>query len=350
MNIPDMDKYLVNEESPLRVALEKINRLPDSLTLFVENDDGRVAGTLTDGDVRRGLLKGFTLDDPIKMFMYRSFSSLDETSFTLSEVDQIRERRIRLLPLLDKNHKIKRLADMSKLRSLLPLEAVLMAGGRGERLRPLTDHVPKPLLKAGDKPIIEHTIDHLKSFGINRFHIAVNYKGEMIKDYFKDGKDWGVDITYLNETSPLGTLGAARLIDHFIFPTTLVMNADILTNIDLEDFYRDFVQQEADMAVASVPYKVNMPFAVLQTSQNRVISFQEKPQFTYYTNGGIYLLRSQLISRIESGQAYHATDLMDNLLARDEKLIQYPIHGFWMDIGRPEDFEKAQKEIKHIKF
>ncbi|MDD2526736.1 MAG: nucleotidyltransferase family protein [Lentimicrobiaceae bacterium] len=350
MNVMEMNKHLVNEDVPLRLALEQLNRVPDSLTLFVKNQEEQIVGTLTDGDVRRGLLEGFTLEDAVGKFMFHAFSFLNESSFTLAEVDRIRERRIKLLPVLDDTRKIVRLADMSRLRSLLPLEVVLMAGGRGERLRPLTDNTPKPLLKVGDKPIIAHTIDHLRSFGITRFHIALNYKGEMIRDYFKDGSEREINISYLNETAPLGTLGATRLIQDFSFPTVLVMNADILTNIDVEDFYRDFIQQEADMSVASVPYKVNMPFAVLETSQSRVISFQEKPQFTYYTNGGIYLLRPELISRIEPGQAYQATDLMDNLLARNEKLIQYPLHGVWMDIGRKEDFDKAQEEIKHLKF
>jgi dTDP-glucose pyrophosphorylase len=350
MSVLEMDKHLVNDDIPLRMALEKLNLVPDSLTLFVKNSEGQILGTLTDGDVRRGLLKGFTLEDAVGKFMFHSFSYLKESSFTLAEVDSIRERRIKLVPILDENRKIVRLADLSRLRSLLPIEVVLMAGGRGERLRPLTDNTPKPLLKVGDKPIIAHTIDHLKSFGITRFHIALNYKGEMIRNYFNDGSERGITIFYLNEKAPLGTLGATRLIEHFTFPTVLVMNADILTNLDVEDFYRDFIGQQADMSVASVPYKVNMPFAVLETSQSRVISFQEKPQYTYYTNGGIYLLKPELISRIEPGQAYHTTDLMDNLLDRGEKLIQYPIHGVWMDIGRKEDFDKAQEEIKHLKF
>lgn len=350
MNVLEMDKHLVNEDMPLRRALEQLNRVPDSLTLFVKNNEGQILGTLTDGDVRRGLLKGFTLDNTVRKFMFHSFSYLKESSFTLAEVDRIRERRIKLVPILDEERKIVRLADMSRMRSLLPLEVVLMAGGRGERLRPLTDNTPKPMLKVGEKPIIEHTIDHLRSYGITRFHIALNYKGEMIRDYFKDGSDRGIAISYLNEAAPLGTLGAIRLIDKFTFASLLVMNADILTNIDVEDFYRDFMLQQADMSVASVPYKVNMPFAVLETSHSRVISFQEKPQYTYYTNGGIYLLKPELISRIETGQAYHATDLMDSLLANGEKLIQYPIHGVWMDIGRKEDFDKAQEEIKHLKF
>lgn len=345
-----IDKHVIQANSPLRLALEKLNNVPDNLTLFVVNEAQQLVGTLTDGDVRRGLLGGNELDDQTGKFMFRDFRFLKQNDFTLTQVKELREKRIKLVPVLDQDNRIIRLADLSRSRSLLPLEALLMAGGRGERLRPLTDSIPKPLLKVGDKPILEHNLDHLASFGIDRFHIAINYLGEMISDYFGDGSRKNVSIGYIHEKRPLGTLGAAALISDFAYENILVMNADILTNIDLEDFFSDFEEHQALMSVASVPYKVNMPFAVLETMQNRVMSFREKPQYTYYTSGGLYLIRRSLISRIPLESTFHATDLMDNILSNNETLIQYPIHGVWMDIGRKEDYEKAQEEIKHIRF
>ena len=350
MNLQLFEKHIISTNHPLKLALEKLNNVPDNLTLFVLNEEEQLVGTLTDGDVRRGLLSGLTLDDASGKFMFREFRYLKQRDFTLSQVKELREKRIKLVPVLDESKRIVRIADLGMTRSMLPLEAVLMAGGKGERLRPLTDNTPKPLLKVGNKPILEHNIDHLASFGIDRFHIAINYLGSMISDYFGDGSSKNININYINEKRPLGTLGAAALIDNFFYENILVMNADILTNIDLEDFFNDFEQQEAMMSVASVPYKVNMPFAVLETQQNRVLSFREKPQYTYYTNAGIYLIKRLLTNRIPLETMYHSTDLMDNLLANSEKLVQYPIHGVWMDIGRKEDFEKAQEEIKHIRF
>jgi len=350
MNSQLIDKHTIPASTPLRLALEKLNNVPDNLTLFVLNEEQQLVGTLTDGDVRRGLLTGLELGDQTGKFMFREFRFLKQHSFTLNQVKDLRDRRIKMVPVLDNQNRIVRLADLAGTRSLLPLEAILMAGGRGERLRPLTDHTPKPLLKVGDKPILEHNLDHLASFGIDRFHIAINYLGSMISDYFSDGSAKNISISYLNEKQPLGTLGAASMISSFAYENILVMNADILTNIDLEDFFNDFEEQQALMSVASVPYKVNMPFAVLETRQNRVLSFREKPQYTYYTSGGLYLMKRSLISRIPLESMYHATDLMDNILSNDEKLVQYPIHGVWMDIGRREDFDKAQEEIKHIRF
>lgn len=350
MNLQLIEKHTIPANTPLRPALEKLNNVPDNLTLFVLNEDKQLVGTLTDGDVRRGLLSGLNLDDQTGKFMFREFRFLKNNSFTLTQVKELRNRRIKMVPVLDEQNRIVRLADLASARSLLPIEALLMAGGRGERLRPLTDHTPKPLLKIGDKPILEHNLDHLASFGIDRFHIAINYLGGMISDYFGDGSSKDISINYIHEKRPLGTLGAAALIGNFAYENLLVMNADILTNIDLEDFFNDFEEQQALMSVASVPYKVNMPFAVLETQQNRVLSFREKPQYTYYTSGGLYLMKRSLISRIPLESMYHATDLMDNILVNDEKLVQYPIHGVWMDIGRKEDFDKAQEEIKHIRF
>jgi NDP-sugar pyrophosphorylase family protein len=263
---------------------------------------------------------------------------------------ELREKRIKMVPLLDGEQRIVRLADLAHLRSLLPLNVLIMAGGRGERLRPLTDNLPKPMLKVGDKPVLEHNIDHLINYGLSHLHISVNYLGNKIMDYFGDGSEKGISIEYVKETKRQGTLGALSMIDNLAYEHILVMNADVLTNIDLEDFFFEYEKQQADMAVASVPYKVNMPFAVLQTDQNRVLSFHEKPQYTYYTNAGIYLINKKLKSRIPQESVYDATDLMDNLLANDEKIIQYPIHGFWMDLGRKEDFDKAQEEIKHMRF
>lgn len=350
MNLALIEKHTIADNLPLKQALEKLNNVPDNLTLFVLNSQQQLVGTLTDGDVRRGLLNGLSLDDQAGRFMFQGFRFLKQFDFSLAQVKELREKRIKMVPVLDENHRIVRLADLNGSRSLLPLDAVMMAGGKGERLRPLTEKMPKPLLKVGDKPILEHNIDHLASFGIERFFIAVNYLGDMIKDYFGDGSSKGIQIEYINESRPLGTLGAVSTVGNFAYNNLLVMNADILSDINIEDFFNDFEQQNAMMSVASVPYKVNMPFAVLETQQNRVLSFREKPQYTYYTNAGIYLMRRSLIKRIPLETMYHATDLMDNLLSNGEGLVQYPIHGVWMDIGRKEDFEKAQEEIKHIRF
>lgn len=348
MNSTLIEKQIVNQNQPLKIALEKLNNVPDNLTLFVLDDDYRLVGSLTDGDIRRGLLKGLTLEDNLSLFMFRQFKYIIQNSFTLAQIKELKDKRIRLVPMVDGEMHIIRMIDLVKFKSILPLDVVIMAGGKGERLRPLTDNLPKPLLKIGDKPILEHNLQHLIDYGINSFFISVNYLGSMISDYFGNGDSYDIHIQYIKEEQPLGTIGSAALINNFQYDNILIMNADVLTNIDLEDFFNEFIEQQAMMSVASVPYKVNMPFAVLETAENRILAFSEKPEYTYYTNAGIYLLKRAMISRIPKNTMYHATDLMQDLLNKNEKLTQYSMHGFWMDIGRKEDFQRAQTEIKHL--
>ncbi len=348
MNTELIKRHTIRLDQSLKRALEMLNNVPENLTLFVVNNDDQLVGSLTDGDIRRGLLNGLAVDDTVEMFMHKQFKFIRQNIFTLNQIKELRERKIELVPMVDESMHIVRLVDLIKSKSILPIEVIIMAGGKGERLKPLTEYTPKPLLKVGDKPILEHNLLHLASYGIDRVHISVNYLGGMIKDYFGNGEQLGMNIRYIEENKPLGTLGSAALVSDIKYEHVLVMNADVLTNIDFEDFFSEFILTNAIMSVASVPYKVSMPFAVLETSDNRVLSFSEKPEYTYYTNAGIYLLRKELLSRIPVQAVYHATDLMQDIINRNEKLTQYSIRGFWMDIGRKEDFEKAQIEVRHL--
>jgi dTDP-glucose pyrophosphorylase len=350
MNTNKVQEQLIHQKEPVKSALNQLNELPDTLTLFVVNDSKQLVGTLTDGDVRRGLLGGLSLGDSTDKFMFRNFRFIRKKGFSLTDIEHFRERRIKLIPQLDDQNRIIRIIDLNKQHSVLPLDVVIMAGGRGDRMRPLTDSLPKPLLKIGDKPILEHNIDRLIEFGLDDFHIAVKYLGEQIEDYFGDGSDKSINIDYIRESTPLGTIGAVGLVEGFSSEHVLIMNSDVLTNIDYEDFYKNFVEEDASMAVASIPYKVNMPFAVLETEGSRILSFREKPVYTHYTSAGIYLVKRELLSMIPGGQHFHATELMDAVIAEGKKLIHFPILGYWIDIGRMEDFERAKQEFKHIKF
>lgn len=343
-----IEKHTINQDQPLKEALTRLNEIPDNLTLFVLDEQKKLVGALTDGDIRRGLLKGYGVDEPVSNFMFTQFKYIIQHNFTLAQVKELKVKRIKMVPVVDDSMRIIRLVDLGKLKSLLPLDVIIMAGGRGERLKPLTDTAPKPLLTVGDKPILEHNLRHLANYGISNFFITINYLGQMIIDYFGDGSHLDIDIEYINENQPLGTLGAAALIRNLKHDNVLVMNADVLTNIDIEDFFSEFIEEQSLMSVASVPYKVNMPFAVLETAENRVLSFSEKPEYTYYTNAGIYLIKRELLERVPQNIMYHSTDLMQDILDKGEKLTRYSMHGFWMDIGRKEDYYKAQQEIKHL--
>jgi NDP-sugar pyrophosphorylase family protein len=225
-----------------------------------------------------------------------------------------------------------------------------MAGGRGTRLKPLTDDTPKPLLNIADKPIIEHNIDRLISYGIDDFWLSINYLGDQLMDYFKNGEIKGVHINYVTEDRPLGTVGAVRAIKNLQHDTVLITNSDILTNLDYEDFYKDFIQSDADLSVVTIPYEVLIPYAVLDTEKEWVKSFKEKPTYTYYSNGGIYLIKKDLLNLIPEDEFFNATDLMEELIKQNKNVKSYPLRGYWLDIGKHEDFKKAQEDFKHIKF
>ena len=294
----DFSKQLITQNAPIKDALEKINKVPQNLTLFVLNEEDQLVGTLTDGDIRRGFLRELSLTDTVEQFMSRKFHSLKLDNLSTYQIKEIKKSKIQLVPVIDKESRICKVIDFHQIKSILPIEAVLMAGGSGIRLRPLTDHMPKPLIPVGNKPIIEHNIDRLISYGVDNFHITIKYLGQQIIDFLGDGSDKDINISYIDETIPLGTIGSVSRIKKFKFNDVLIMNSDLFTNIDFEEFYQAFIDEKADMAVASVPYNVNVPYAVLEKESNKITSFKEKPTFTYYSNAGIYLIKKEYLKLI----------------------------------------------------
>jgi dTDP-glucose pyrophosphorylase len=346
-----VSKHIININESARDALRKLSSMPDnsSLTLFVIDQNELLKGTVTDGDIRRGLLNNLEISQSIGLFMNSDFRFIKNSSYNSLMLKKFRIEGLSLIPILDNNNKLLEIIDLKKRKASLPITALLMAGGKGERLKPLTDKIPKPMLMIGDKPIIEHNIDRLISFGVKHFFISVRYLKESIINYLGDGSSKGVSISYIEETDPLGTIGAISKIEKIGHEDLLVMNSDILTNIDFEDFYTSYKLQNSEMMLASIPYVVAVPYAVLKTENQFVKNFEEKPNYTYYSNGGIYLMKFNLKNKLVKGQFCNATDLMEILIQeKDESLTHYPILGYWLDIGRHSDYMKAQDDIKHI--
>lgn len=229
------------------------------------------------------------------------------------------------------------------------LDVVIMAGGEGKRLMPLTKHTPKPLLKVGNKPIIEYSTDLLASYGIKHITITVNYLSEQIITYFKENNKHRIDFTYVKEDKPLGTIGPLKLIKNFKSDFILIINADLLTNVDLNEIFNNLLSKEGDALMATVPYKVDVPHGVVETKAGYVIDLKEKPSYTFYSNAGIYIFKKEYLDFIPENTFFNATDLIEVLLAKGKKIINYPILNYWLDIGKHEDFEKAQEDIKHLK-
>lgn len=341
-----LNQVLYQEDNCL-IALKKLDLEKSNQTLFILDEKDKLIGTLTDGDIRRGLIKGLTIESPISLFCYRNYSFING-AINVKDIHRLKKDGIKLLPKLTSDGKIEKVYDLSKLNSILPVHAIIMAGGRGERLRPLTDKTPKPMLLLGNKPIIEHNIDLLISYGIETITISVRYFADQIMNYFGTGQNKGIKIDYIEEEKPLGTLGCLSLLPKIDQDSVLVLNSDIFTNINLEDFYLSFFNENAQMAVASIPYSVDIPYAIMELQDNNIISFKEKPKNTYYANAGIYLIKKENLALIPKNLFFNATDLMDNLMANNGKLIHSPITGYWIDIGKHDDYNKAKEIIRHL--
>jgi dTDP-glucose pyrophosphorylase/mRNA-degrading endonuclease RelE of RelBE toxin-antitoxin system len=342
--------HLILSGSTLKQALLLLNKLSLDAILFVVNSDDKLIGALTDGDVRRGLLKGFTVNSFIDDIIQKDSKYITKGENNLKKIIEYREGDFRIVPIVDENHKVVNIINFRKIKSYLPIDAVIMAGGRGHRLKPWTDTTPKPLLKVGGKAIMEHNLDRLVLYGIDDFWVSVNYLGELIENHFGKGTDKNIKIEYVREDESLGTIGAVSKIKNFKHDYVLITNSDLLTNIDYEQFYLEFISQDADLAVLTIPYQVSIPYAVLETSNGAIKSFKEKPTYTYYSNGGIYLIKKEMLKYIPINTFFNATDLIEVLIKNDLKVISFPFSGYWIDIGKHDDFQKAQIDIKNIKF
>jgi dTDP-glucose pyrophosphorylase/CBS domain-containing protein len=346
----DVTKHLIGPHATIHDAMREINQLEKQMILFVVDEDAHLIGTLTDGDIRRALVENPLLEQEVSAIMNRNYRFIYSGELYIDDLSDIRRQGITLVPMLNHSKSIVEVLDLENTRSLLPVHAVLMAGGIGKRMLPLTETIPKPLLKVGGKHIIQYNLEHLARYGVKRMTISVGYLAEKIKKVFGDGSQFGWEISYVEEKEPLGTIGALAMVGSFSNDNLLVMNSDLLTNINFEDFYREFIGQSAAMAMATVPYRVRVPYGVLETQQNQITRFQEKPDYVYQSNAGIYLLRRQYVSLIPEGKVFNATDMMEVLVAKGEKVISYPILSYWLDIGRPEDFDKAGEDVRNIHF
>jgi dTDP-glucose pyrophosphorylase len=347
----NIQRHVIYEHQSVIDALIKLNDLKVDPILIVADKNLKLLGSLTDGDLRRGFINGLTFDNQIIEYIQPNPLFIYEDELHLADINDLRKRNFIVIPVLNREHIIVDMLNLTRVQSLIPADVVIMAGGRGQRLMPLTENTPKPMLLVGEKPILEHNIDRLAKFGIKNICISVNYLAQNIIDYFRDGASKGLSIQYVHEDKPLGTLGSVKLCRQNEHDYVMVMNSDLLTNIDYEAFFQTFIRSGADMAVATTSYQVEVPYGVLEVDNgNFVNSLKEKPRYTYYSNAGIYLVKRELLSFVPDREFYNVTDLMDMLIRQGKKLVSFPILGYWLDIGKHEDFRKAQEDIKFINF
>jgi len=322
---------------------------------LVVDDERRLIGVVTDGDIRRAILASLDLDMPVQDLLQHKAETVSPESLTApvgtpdAELLQLMNQHgMRHIPLLDSEDRV---ADLALLTDLvkgyeLPMSAVIMAGGFGTRLRPLTDGLPKPMLPVGDKPLMELVVDQLRSAGIRRVNVSTHYKAEAITDHFGDGKQFGVEIHYVEEKHPLGTAGAIGLLDASDEPL-LVVNGDILTQVNFRamlDFHRE---QNADMTVAVRQHEYRVPYGVVETRGGEITGIEEKPLIRHFINAGIYLLSPEACRSIPVDQSFDMPDLIKMLLAEGRRVASFPIHEYWLDIGEHADYQQAQADAQN---
>lgn len=341
-----MDNHIIDIHATILQALEQLNALTDGvMTLIVTDREGHVSGTVTDGDIRRALLGGATLQTPVEEAAHKDFSSVGPDT-PVDRIKQARLKGIRLLPVIDNAGKLVDTLDLTKVETILPLSAILMAGGKGERLRPLTLTTPKPLLEIDGMPIIDYNVRNLSRAGITDVTVTTRYLASQIIDHFSKPV-FGIDVKCVVEENPLGTIGAASLISRSDEGDTLVMNSDLLTTLSLEEMFLLHKTEKSDVTIAAIPYSVSVPYAILATDGREVRSLEEKPTYSYYANAGIYIFSNRLLNSILPGTPTDAPELIEKAISEGGKVVFFPIDGTWIDIGSPADFRHAEELMRH---
>ncbi len=341
---------LVREDASVELAIKVLDSAALRIVLVVDEDGGLV-GTVTDGDVRRALLRHVALDAPVSEVMCET-PHIAEKSWSRDRILAVMEDcELLQIPIVDGERRVVGLETLHGLveRRTIDNPVFLMAGGFGKRLQPLTNECPKPLLRVGDKPILELILESLVAAGFHRIFISTHYLPEMIENYFGDGSHWGVSIEYIHEETPLGTGGALGLLpkEKMDLPL-LMMNGDLLTTVDyrgLLDFYREH-KSIATMCVRQ--YEHRIPYGVVQTRGNYISSMEEKPVQRCFINAGIYVVAPELVRSVQRGERIDMPTLLERVMSEDKEVSMFPIHEYWLDIGRMDDFQRAQEEVTFL--
>lgn len=319
-----------------------INQGKEWHTLFIKNNLGCIVGSITDGDIRRGLLKGFTLQESIDKFTNKEFIFLPTNQLSNHSFNPYLEKGILRIPVLNADLSYTGHYDTAETKCLLPAEALIMAGGKGLRMHPLTLNTPKPLLQVQGKTILGRIIDHLISFGIETIHLALHHEADQLAAFAKEWINNRVQLKIIREENPLGTAGALSLVETKS-PWLFMLNADLLTDLNLEEMFIRALQNQAEVSIAASGWKVEVPYALLNTDHSgRLIEIQEKPTIRFPVNAGIYLLNSSLLNHIEKNTRIDMPEIVQFWLEKGLKIQVFEWEGSWQDLGRPDDFYAAQ--------
>lgn len=339
----------LTQTSTIRKALKIIDSGAMQIAIVVDEND-HLIGTLTDGDIRRGLLNNLSLDDCIESIVFRTptIATLGETKEEI--LQKALNEKLHQIPIVDENNRVLGIKEIDELvrPRLKPNKVILMVGGLGSRLRPLTENTPKPMLKVGNKPILQTIVEKFAEYGFINIIMCVNYKSHIIQDYFGDGSSYGVNIEYILEEKRMGTAGALSLLHSIPDEPFFVMNGDLLTNVNFEHLLNYHCTQDAIATMGVREYDFQVPYGVVCVEGSRILSIQEKPVHKFFVSAGIYMLSPEAISIIPQNEFYDMPTLFEALIQENKKTLSFPIREYWLDIGRMEEYERANSDYHGI--
>jgi len=345
----NLEDIIVRESTSILEVLKIIDASSKQIAIIVDNEK-KLLGTISDGDIRRAILKNISLNDSIKN-IYSKTPIVANINNSKEEILNIcRSKKIHQIPIIDEKGNLIALEILDELisKEIKLNKVVLMVGGLGTRLRPLTENIPKPMLKVGNKPILQTIVEKFSLYGYKNIVMCVNYKLNIIQDYFGDGSRFGVNIDYILEDKRLGTAGGLGLIDEKLTEPFFVMNADLLTNVNFDHLY-DFHVTNNSMATMCVQdYDFKVPYGVVNVENTKILSIKEKPTQKYFVNAGIYMLSPDCLKYIPQNQFYDMPTLFEKLISENENVISFPLREYWLDIGHIDEYEKANEEFDDV--
>jgi len=346
----NIESLFISKNAPLYEALRLLSKTSKQILLVIEDNTRKLIGTVTDGDIRDVLVKTRSFDLKVNDFMNKSPKTISKKEIRNKKaiIDKMLNFGIKQLPVIDDKNNILdliRIEDLLEIREKLnPI--VIMAGGEGKRLQPFTNDIPKPMLKIHNKPLLEIIIDNFILYGFRKFYFILNYKSEIIKNYFQDGSHLGVSIDYIEEQKKLGTAGGLSLLKDKINTDFILMNSDILTRLNFEKFLDYHLNNNADLTICAKETVLQQKYGVLDLKKNKLKCVIEKPVYKNFINAGIYALKSEILALIKKNTKLDITNLINQMIEIKKKIIVYQLNDYWIDIGHLDDYERAKKEWK----
>jgi dTDP-glucose pyrophosphorylase len=346
----DWRKVIMKQSNTMEEAIEVLDREALRIVMVVDESD-RLVGTITDGDVRRGLLRHLGMNSKLHEFMFREPTVVTADEQREDILNKIQSLDLLQAPVVDQDRRVIGLETQQHLlkKKRYDNPVFLMAGGFGKRLRPLTDHTPKPLLSVGGKPILETIIKQFIQAGYHRFYISTHYKAKMVRDHFGDGSNWDVTIEYVHEDEPLGTAGALGLLpDSLPDLPILMMNGDLLTKVDFEELLDFHIENKGDATMCVREYDFQIPYGVIKAKNHHILSIEEKPIHSFFVNAGIYVLNPSMLQEVDGVSYLDMPHLLEKKIDSSGQVNMFPVHEYWLDIGQMKQFDQAHRDIDKI--